>query len=63
MASVDTEFETELNTEHPEPEEQVKAYPETNTEQTPDGAFRRQRNLFPSRPWSFWPTCAPWASP
>ncbi len=49
MASVDTEFETELNTEHPEPEEQVKAYPETNTEQTPDGAFRRQRNLFPVR--------------
>ncbi len=49
MSTVVTDLETELNTEHPEPAETTASFPETNTEQTPDGAFRRQRNLFPVR--------------
>lgn len=48
MATVLAEFEKELNAPTPPPPA-TAAFPETNVEQTPDGAFRRQRNLFNTR--------------
>lgn len=48
MAIISPALEAELNTDHPRAES-TSAFPETNVEQTPDGGFRRQRNLFNGR--------------
>ena len=47
MSTLTTELEADIAT-RPKPTDR-SAMPETNTEQTPDGAFRRQRNWFTTR--------------
>lgn len=49
MATLIQELETELNETPASPPPATTSFPETNVEQTPDGAFRRQRNWFNGR--------------